>query len=251
MTMYSNNFGGTLVQTGDAWGNVTTSDSGTILINISINAEGDVVGSGTLTDTSIYKVPEPPGDGNYVSSSTSSDTELIGGAVNVAPPDEQVQGTFYLNNQEASFGGNFNSAHTQITGTLDFSDDYVISVTLYGQPALPPIISIESGSLRIDAAEGIATFTLSRGPVPLGDLGSSVSVSTMDGTAVAGSDYTALDNEQVIFDPGESSATFTVKNVKRPRPCVSASSPCAEPHRLPPPSPSLPIPPPCSVLSAI
>ncbi len=83
--------------------------------------------------------------------------------------------------------------------------------SLYGQPALPPIISFDSGSLQVNASAGTATYTpVSRGPVPLGDLGSSIYVSTENGTAIAGTDYTALNKLLVVFAPGKTTATFTV-----------------------------------------
>src|SRR5437763_11118089 len=106
-TTYSNSFSGTLVTTGNSWGNITNSDSGSLTLNISVDSLNDVVGSGTLTNTSIYTVPEPPQYGNYVSSSSGSDTERVGGAVDYAPPSNQVVGIFYVNGLEASFGGNF------------------------------------------------------------------------------------------------------------------------------------------------
>ena len=208
MTIYSNAFSGTLTTSGDSFGNVTQTDAGTLSLGISIDLENDVVGSGTITDTSVEIVPEP--HTNFVLSSTSTDTERVGGAVDVAPPGDQVIAQFFLSGQEASFGGNFNNAQTEIVGTLSFSDGNTVSVTLFGQPALPPIISFDSGSLRVNSNAGFATYTLSRGPVPLGDLGSTVHVSTADGTAVSGRDYTALTNFAVVFAPGASTASFSV-----------------------------------------
>jgi autotransporter passenger strand-loop-strand repeat protein len=217
MTVYSGAFSGTLVIGGDVYGDATQVDSGTLSLDISIDAFGDVDGSGTMTDTSVYTVPEPPEYGNFVSEASGSDTEGVGGSIDTEPPGFQVLAPYFAfdgvqasDGVQGSFAGDFNSTMTEITGTIEFSDDNTVAVTLYGQPALPPVISFDSGSLQVDASEGTATYTLTRGPVPIGDTGSSVLVSTEDGTAVAGTDYDALDQFLVVFGPGDTTATFTV-----------------------------------------
>ncbi len=76
--------------------------------------------------------------------------------------------------------------------------------------ALPPVISFDSGSYEINAIAGTATYTLTRSFIPIGDIGSAVDVSTVDGTAVAPTDYTAK-TEHIEFRPGQTTQTFTVQ----------------------------------------
>ena len=197
MTVYTNTFSG-------ADGNY--SYSGTFSLSIGIDGEGDITGTGTITysSTPLYLgVPPEPAQ-------TTSGEEF--GSIDTLPPGFQI---VWTDDQLAGFEGDFSNSQSQIIGTISISDPddsfgATIPVTLYGQPALPPVISLSSGSLRINADAGTATYTLTRGPVPLGDLGSSVEVSTEEGTAVAGKDYEAISDMIVSFAAGQTTATVTV-----------------------------------------
>jgi hypothetical protein len=115
------------------------------------------------------------------------------------------------------FQGNFNTSFTAINGTgsitdSDFQWNYIdnFPLTLYGQATLPPVVSFNTGSLRVNASAGTATYTLTRGPVPMGDTGSVVYASTADGAAVSGRDYIGFSDLPIVFAAGASSASFTV-----------------------------------------
>jgi hypothetical protein len=185
--------------------------TGSLSFNLQPDGFGDFVGKGTIkvsyVDTA--SIPITP---NF----TASDTEQVIGYTNVAAGYDEFMPNFYPGACTGEFDGNFtNSTDSTITGTLILTyaptdNTFETKVTLYGQPSLPPVISFDSGSLEINANAGVATYTLSRSFVPLGDLGSTVYVSTRNGTAVAGRDYGAINDKAVIFGPGQTTATFTV-----------------------------------------
>jgi hypothetical protein len=205
MTIYSGTFSATSNYPNP--GNWT----GSLSFNLQPDGFGDFVGSGTIkvsyVDTA--SIPITP---NF----TASDTEQVIGYTNVAAGYDEFMPNFYPGASTGEFDGNFtNSTDSTITGTLILTyaptdNTFETKVTLYGQPSLPPVISFDSGSLEINANAGVATYTLSRSFVPLGDLGSTVHVSTRNGTAVAGRDYGAINDKAVIFGPGQTTATFTV-----------------------------------------
>ena len=75
-----------------------------------------------------------------------------------------------------------------------------------GPPPSPPALSVDD--VVVNEAAGVVTFTITR----TGDLSgtSSVTVTTADGTAFAGSDYGATGPVIVDFAVGQVTATFTV-----------------------------------------
>jgi hypothetical protein len=210
MTVYS----GVLTYSGAGSG--YDSITGTISVNLTIGSEetdgyATVQYSGSGTSGGVPFSDSGSGTGSDDDGSSPTSYLGAGSAIEVIIDfnvGNEEQGSF-------TFGGTFNNTQSTISGTTEIInyDDGVtanFSTTLYAQPALPPIISFNSGSLRINALAGTATYTLTRGPVPLGDTGSSVDVSTMDGTAVAGRDFTAI-NEIAVFGPGQTtSAPITV-----------------------------------------
>ena len=200
MTTYSNTFSGS--NSGGNW-------AGTLSLNIGIDALGNVVGTGAVT-VSFTETQYPGSFPNFSGSNTAN----ISGWITQPLPQYEVIEYSYMSWGPWGFEGNFNSTQSAITGTVDFdyaptNNYWSAPLTLYGQPSLPPVISFSSGSLRVGANAGLVTFTLSRGPVPLGDLGSSVYISTKDGVAIAGKDYGAINNMHIIFAAGQSTATFT------------------------------------------
>jgi Calx-beta domain len=138
------------------------------------------------------------------------------------------------------------SDYTAVSGTLNWADGdsadktFTVPVTWDGRGEGPESVSLAlttpsggaelgsnasavlriaddgaSGALAMSAAaysitesDGIVTITVNR---PGGSLGGPVTVgyATVDGTAAAGSDYTAVSGT-VTFDPGEATKTFTV-----------------------------------------
>jgi hypothetical protein len=209
MTVYS----GLLTYSGAASG--YDSITGTISINLTIGSE-EVDGYATVqyAGSGISGGVPFSDSGSGSDDDGSSATSYLGTSSGI-----EVIIDFNVGNEEQgsfAFNGTFNNTQSTISGTTEIVnyDDGVtaqFSTMLYAQPALPPIISFNTGSLQVNASAGVATYTLTRGPVPLGDIGSSIDISTVDGTAIAGRDYDAINDMLVVFGPGQTtSAPITV-----------------------------------------
>lgn len=214
MPSYSGNINATGTVTYTLLGAVySVKITGTSTAVVSIN---EIAGTynATVTTTLVAKFnliqQGPTGGADSSFSSTSVDSETLSGNVNAVTGH-----LFNSSDGSASFTGSFNAARTLISGSTtfniaDFSGSVTAPVTL--TRALLPVISFDSGSLSISEGAGTATYTLSRSFVPLGDTGSTVRVTSVNGWAVAGQDFGGAGavDRIVTFGAGQTSATFTV-----------------------------------------
>ena len=96
-----------------------------------------------------------------------------------------------------------------VPGSFQFSLSLDPTVTTDNVPSPPkslqPVISFSSGTSSV-AEGGKANYTLTRSFVGIGDTGSTVRVSTQDGTGRAGIDYDSISNVLVTFGSGQTSA---------------------------------------------
>lgn len=103
---------------------------------------------------------------------------------------------FYLSLSQPSEQTGVLLEKTLVTATLVDNDSLVIT----------PVLSISS--INVDESDGSANFVLTLSARSNNEV--SMFVSTVDGTATAGSDYTAIVNRAVTFAPGQTSVTINV-----------------------------------------
>jgi hypothetical protein len=99
------------------------------------------------------------------------------------------------------------------SGFLNDSGGHFVSLLVAYQgtrQSLLPVVSLSNSLAHVNEDAGTASFTVTRSFVQPGDTGSDVFVSTEEFSARDNINFQALDNHEVHFGPGDTSATFTV-----------------------------------------
>lgn len=110
------------------------------------------------------------------------------------------------------FQGNrtFSATITVASGAVQVIAPSTISINIVETAPEPPVLSLSAATFSVaeNVASGNATVTVNRsGPT---NIATSVSLSTTDGTAVAGTDYTAQTNTAVNFAIGEATKNVDI-----------------------------------------
>ena len=202
------------IGTGTATGTILNDDTAIRISDSVSNLEGDSGQQGYLFTVSLEKPSALPVTVNFASAdgtaSAGSDyTALTPGTLTFAPGETSKIIT------------------VEVLGDATHETDETFSVVLSGPVNAGIAGSTATGTIRNDDAPPV--ITISNGAVVEGDTGTSnllftVSLSapsglpadfryaTADGTAVAGSDFTAPASEsQITFAPGETSKTITIE----------------------------------------
>ncbi|CAN5912984.1 hypothetical protein BH23PLA1_BH23PLA1_19790 [soil metagenome] len=151
---------------------------------------------------------------------SSFDFRLVPGTATAEIDYAPISGRFTIPASEEPNQRSSNTFTIQIFGDLEIEPDETFTI-VYSNPVNinPPAdqvvtilnddtaIQFAADTFRVDEAAGTATITITR----VADTFQPVTVqfSTMDGTAVAGQDYTAV-SQTVTFNPGELSRTVTI-----------------------------------------
>lgn len=104
--------------------------------------------------------------------------------------------TFYLNLFEPSTQSGVSFAHSRATATIVDNDTLLAT----------PLLSVSGAT--VDEAAGVANFVLTLNGRSNSEI--SMLVSTLGGTATAGSDFAAITNQRVTFAPGQTAVTVSV-----------------------------------------
>ena len=201
MTFYS----GTVVAKG-----VLTGNNATIKVNAQdlVRENLNIAGDGSFTGTEADKITLTAtvfvnGQSTVVSQVTRLSSRVSG---NVNTPVDQ---TVTVSGQTIHVTETFQNGNTQIVAT--FSDIVHLSGftgTISGGGTLNeviPVISLNRALLNVNPNSRFATFQLTRGSIPPVDTGSTVEVVTQDGSAIAGTDYTGID-QIVTFKAGSATS---------------------------------------------
>ena len=186
------------------YGTLTT--SGTFSASITGNANGSLSGSWSFSGTYVDTYPTAPTHGNKSISGTLTGTSYGNNLWGIDwhnPEIITIGNTLSITNGQYSLkvGMSYYIDYnvTNSAGVWNYSDLFQFQSTL-GTYVLPPVISIDSYTGSVLENAGSITVTLVRSGADLGS-SSSVVLSTEDGTAYAGTDYAAV-NQQVVFAPG-------------------------------------------------
>ena len=184
------------------------------LNNGSISFNADLT---SMADVDYYRLVAPAGDGTLKVSLDASNLSLLTGRVSVYDASFNLLGTLdaatyggvaTLNLSGLVAGNTYYVVADGATGDAFGMGAYKLSAQFGSTTAALPSVSIGDVSL----AEGNSGTTQFSFPVTLSAASTStvtVSYGTADGTATAGSDYTAVSGT-VTFAPGETQKTVTV-----------------------------------------